>query len=300
MVMQKNRNVASIISPNCSDLASPSVVTKRFPDGESYCRLANYEDLKDKTVVILHRLFPKPDENLITLLQMMFGAKESGAKEIILIIPYLPYARADKQWLSGEIVSARLLIRLLKQSGCSHLYTWDCHFLHKPGVHKYEGLKITNNCIAKDLLSYIKLTKPDSLVVTPDMGSSYMVEGGLGHSMKKKRGNYEQSDDEDEAFRPVEEMQVDFDVKGKNVIVIDDMIAGGGTMAKAVQKCYEKGATSVSCAATHGMFLKGSLDRILAAGAQRISTTNTIKNPALGVDIKPMIKDILNDIMENK
>lgn len=298
--MQKNKDVASIISPNCSDLASPSVVTKRFPDGESYCRLENYEDLKGRKVVILHRLFPKPDENLITLLQMMHGAKESGAKDITLIIPYLPYARADKQWLSGEIVSARLLVRLLRQGGCSHLYTWDCHFLHKPGVHKYEGLKITNNCIAKDLIKYIRLTKPDSIVITPDMGSSYMVEGGLGHSMKKRRGDYQKHEDEDEAFRPVEEMEGDFDVKGKDIIVIDDMIAGGGTMAKAVQKCYEKGANSVSCAATHGMFLKGALDRILAAGAQRISTTNTIKNPALGVDIKPMIKDILNEITKIK
>ena len=279
-----------IISPNCADIAPPSVECKRFPDGESYCRLERIDGLSGQDAVLVHRLFPDPDQSLVTLLQMMYGAKENGVKDIHLILPYLPYARADKIWLSGEVISASLLIKLLRFAGARSIVAWDCHFLKKPGLHAFEGINIYNLCAGPELVSFLRAAKPDSLVVSPDAGAKYLV-GDQGLFMRKERGQY--SDSANEAYRPVAKMEADFEVSGKPVILIDDMIAGGGTMVKATQKMLEMGAESVSCAATHGLFLRGALTKLQAAGASRIITTDTIPNPTALMSIRPHIETLL-------
>ena len=278
-----------IISPNCADIAPPSVECKRFPDGESYCRLERIEGLTGRDVVILHRLFPDPDQNLVILLQMMYGARENGVRDIYLIIPYLPYARADKAWLSGEVVSARLLVRLLQISGAKRIFTWDCHFVKKFGTYEYENVPITNLCMGPELVEFLRAARPESAVVSPDAGAKYLV-GENGLFMRKERGAYAGGD---EAFRPVAKMDADFEVTGQHIILVDDMIAGGGTMVKATQKMMEMGARSVSCAATHGLFLHGALDKLHTAGVTRIITSDTIPNAAALISIRGHVEKIL-------
>ncbi len=278
-----------IVSPNCSDIAPPSVVCKRFPDGESYCRLERVDGLAGQDAVMVHRLFPDPDQNLVTLLQMMYGAKENGVKDIHLVLPYLPYARADKIWLSGEVISARLLLKLLHFAGARSIVTWDCHFLKKPGVHQTENMTIYNLCAGPELVAFMRAAKPDSLIVSPDAGAKYLV-GDSGLFMRKERGEYA---DSKQAYRPVARMEADFEVRDQPVVLVDDMIAGGGTMVKATQKMLEMGAESVSCAATHGLFLHGALDKLHAAGASRIMTTDTIPNPTALMSIRPHIERLL-------
>ena len=180
-------------------------------------------------------------------------------------------------------------MQLLKSSGAKRIYTWDCHFLKKPGKFDYHGLSIVNRCMGEHLVAYLRKTQPDAVVVSPDAGAKYLV-GDSGLFMRKERGKYAEGE---EAFRPVEKMEADFELKGKNVILVDDMIAGGGTMVKAVQKCLEMGAKGVCCAATHGMFLGGALKRLLAAGAGRVVTSDSVPNPAAGVSLKPEIEILL-------
>ncbi|MEM3362357.1 MAG: ribose-phosphate diphosphokinase [Candidatus Anstonellaceae archaeon] len=288
------QNEILLVSPNCSDIAPPSIITKRFPDGESYCRLEGVENIANKKVYILHRLFPNPDENLITLLQIMYGAKNAGAEGIELILPYVPYARADKQWLSGEVVSAKLLVKLLKESGATKVYTWDCHFLKKPGVIEYEGLVFVNKCMGEELINYIRKTEKDIVVVSPDSGAKYIV-GQTGLFMRKERGEYEEN--QEKTFRKVKEMEPQFDkmmIEDKTVVLVDDMIAGGGTMIRAAEKCLELGAKEVICAATHGMFLDNALLKMLGIGIKKIVTTDTIINPTSKISIKKDIEVILD------
>lgn len=226
----------------------------------------------------------------------MHGASEAGVKSIRLIIPYLPYARADKVWMSGEVVSAKLLARLLHNSGAKEVLTWDCHFLKKPGVFKYEGLKIINYCAGPELVAHLRAARPEALVISPDAGAKYLV-GESGLFMRKERGGY---DGGEQAFRPVAKMEADFEVKGRHVILIDDMVAGGGTMVRATQKMLEMGAKSVSCAATHGMFLEGAMDKLHAAGAMRIVTTNTVPNPAASISISHDIEKYIKKGIERQ
>ncbi|MCM8830573.1 MAG: ribose-phosphate diphosphokinase [Candidatus Omnitrophica bacterium] len=283
----------ALVSPNCSDLAPPSVITKRFPDGESYCRLEGVENISNKKVYILHRLFPNPDENLIILLQIMYGAKKAGASSIELILPYMPYARADKEWLKGEVVSAKLLVKLLKENGADKIYTWDCHFLKKPGIIQYEGLEFVNKCMGEELIATIRKRYKDIVVVSPDAGAKYIV-GQSGLFMRKERGGYQ--NDKNKTHRSIKELEPQFDklaIEDKIVVLVDDMIAGGGTMIKASEKCYELGAREVICAATHGMFLGDALLKILSRGIKKILTTDTILNPTSIVSIKQDIVNIL-------
>ncbi|MFH1095183.1 MAG: phosphoribosyltransferase family protein, partial [Candidatus Micrarchaeota archaeon] len=180
-------------------------------------------------------------------------------------------------------------VRLLQISGAKRIFTWDCHFVKKFGTYEYEGVPISNLCMGPELVEFLRAARPESAVVSPDAGAKYLV-GETGLFMRKERGDYAEGE---QAYRPVSRMDADFDVSGKHVVLIDDLIAGGGTMVKATQKCLEMGAKSVSCAATHGMFLKDAMERLHAAGAMRIATTDTIPNAAAAVSIKKEIEGLL-------
>ncbi len=279
----------ALISPNCSDFGEPNVELKRFPDGESYCRLKEFSAIPGEDIVVLHRLFPHPDEQLVPLLQMMDAPRRFAAKSICVVIPYLPYARADKVWLSGEIMSASLLARLLRVSGATEVATWDCHFLKKTGRHTYESLPVVNLSCGQKIIGYFAKKKPEAIFASPDLGAAYLV-GGSGKAMRKTRGDYVGGE---KTFREIAKLEMDFDVKGKDVVLVDDMIAGGGTMVKAVKKCFEAGAASVRCGATHGLLLDGALDKIKDAGADEIVTSDTVPNHTSKVSIKEDVGRLL-------
>ncbi|MFH1306765.1 MAG: ribose-phosphate diphosphokinase [Candidatus Micrarchaeota archaeon] len=286
---KKSGGDVGIVSQNCADFATPNVVLKKFPDGENYCRLENAEEIRGNNVRILHRLYPNPDDSIIALMQIIYGVKKSGAENISLIIPYLPYARADKVWLGGEVESARMLVKMLVCGGAKKMFVWDCHFLKKEGEFEFEGMKIENKCVGQKLVQYLKKTSKDAVVVGPDMGAKHMA-GKCGKVMKKRRGEYAE---EKSAFRPVVEMEAYFDVKEKEVILIDDMIAGGGTMVNATKKCFEMGAKKVHCAATHGLFLGEAIGKIKGAGVGKIVVTDSILGETERMSLKEEIVGLL-------
>lgn len=279
-----------LVSPNCADFATPNVELKRFADGESYCRLKEFSSIPGEDIVVLHRLFPLPDDQIIPLLQMMDAPRRFAAKSVRVVVPYLPYARADKVWLSGEIMSASLLMRLLRVSGASELVTWDCHFLKRTGRHTYENLPIVNLSCGMRIIEHFSKKRPDALFASPDLGASYMVGANGGKSMKKTRGEYAAGE---KAFREIAKMEMEFDVKGRDVVLVDDMIAGGGTMIKAIKKCLDGGASSVRCGATHGLFLDDALSKLKDAGASEVVTSDTIPNPVAKVSIKDELEKYL-------
>ncbi len=253
----------------------PNVESKQFPDGEIYTRF-----LKDKspyanteTAVVVASLFPNINSNLIkTFLATRHLAREY--ETIKLIAPYLPYARQDKIFLDGEVKSAYELLALFKGSGVSELITVDCHFMKRPGRLDYAGIKLIN-LSAKDLFfSYFDnlLGKDNYQAVSPDLGSSYMISQRQGNSMKKERGGYV---DGDTAFREIKKQQADFEVK-KQVVIFDDMIAGGGTMRNAIDILREKGAEKIYCAATHGLLLNNAEQKLFDKGIEQLVLSNSI------------------------
>jgi ribose-phosphate pyrophosphokinase len=230
-------------------------------------------------------LYPQQNTSLVALLLILDSLKETGAKSVRVVAPYLPYSRQDKKKLNGEVASAFVVCNLLARAGCHKLVTFDCHFLNKEGPAKFGELDIENISMGKVLAAYAKreaFSGEDCEVISPDAGANYLVQDHGGKSYKKVRKEYE---GEKIAYRDVGTMDGDFDVKGKNVLLLDDMISTGNTMIKALEKLTEGGAKKICCAATHGLFLYNCIDKIRKF-TNCVYSTDSIVNSQAAVSIK--------------
>jgi len=276
-----------IISPTFSEMGSPSIEMKKFPDGDSYVRIDNVSSLQGEEVHLYHRLYPEQDHQIFNVLLMLDTLKRVGARTT-LVVPYLPYSRQDKTFKDGEALSAQVLCNLMSKAGAQKLVTIDCHFLKKEGEFEYGGLKIKNISANKLLIEHAKtLVDGDLEIISPDQGANYLVSDFGGKSMSKVRGDYQEGD---EAYRTVEKVEGDFDVKDKNVLIIDDMISTGGTMIRAVENVKKGGAKKVLCAATHGFFLKNSYEKLKEI-TDGVFVTNSIPHEAAKVRIEKLLKE---------
>ena len=271
-----------LVSQNCSYLFPASIELKTFPDKESHILIHDLEACKGKDVQVLHRCYPKQDSSLLQLL-LVGKTVRTVAPRAEAIVPYLPYARQDKIWTPGEALSAEVICQMIAAAGYSSIATFDCHFLKKAGTFTYGGIQIRNVSLSGDLVAYFKAKKPDALFISPDQGAAYLVNEIGGKSMVKKRGEYKHH--KKQAHRPVESMDANFDVKDRDVIILDDMIAGGGTMIKATRAVLAMGAKSVCCGCTHGLFLGDAYTKLQEAGAEEIVASNTIASEASKIDI---------------
>jgi ribose-phosphate pyrophosphokinase len=271
-----------LVSPNFADLIEPNIEVGRFPDGDSHVRILDLEKYKGQEVTVYHRLYPKQNTSLVVLFLILDTLKEIGAK-VSLVAPYMPYARQDKTKLNGEIGSAKVICNLLARAGCQKLYTFDCHFLNSEGEHKFGELKIQNTSMAKALAEKAKefFNEPFEVVV-PDAGAEYLVKDLNGKSFKKVRKEY---DGDKIAYRDVESLTHDFEIKDKNFLILDDMISTGNTMVAAIEKLKEHGAKKVCCGTIHGLFLFNCLDKLRKL-TDCVFSTDTIPSPQSLVSIK--------------
>ena len=276
-----------MVSQNCSYIYSSNIELRNFPDKESHIFMHRLEESRGKNVQILHRCYPKQDSSL---LQLFIMGKTVGAiaNRTEAIIPYLPYARQDKIWKHGEALSAEIVLQMLSAAGFTSVATFDCHFLKKAGVFRHNGLQLRNFSLSEELVSYFKARKPDALFISPDQGAAYMVNDAEGKSMVKKRGDYKNH--KKQAVRHVESLEADFEVKGRDVVILDDMIAGGGTMIRATKAVLARGAASVCCGCTHGLFLGDAYTKLQLAGAEEIVASNSIASEASKIDILDVLK----------
>ncbi len=278
-------------SPNASDISilGEEFQTKSFPDGESYIRIP--VSCSGKKVFVLHRCYPEPDSSLIQLFLVLKQLKEMGASEITAIVPYLPYARQDKRFLEGEAMSSSTICRIMKSLGCDKLITFDCHFLKKEGDFVYGGLNIKNISLGKKVADKLRKGLKDTIVISPDEGARYLTEKERNSGvMKKVRGEYGGGKS---AYREISSLKAEFDVENKNVIILDDMIAGGSTMIKALKLCRDKKAKTIRCGAVHGLFLNDALKKLKDNGASDIACTNSIPSDASAVDISEALRGLI-------
>jgi ribose-phosphate pyrophosphokinase len=248
------------------------------------------KELEDKHVVILHRIYPKQDTSMIQLFQAVSVVKPM-AKKITAIVPYLSYARQDHAMLDGEAVTARLLSRLSATSGLDELVTFDCNFIKRgPGKHVHEGLDIDHRTLMPELLHYVRPKVDDPILVSPGAGSAYIVKKEGGVLMEKVRKEYTHGD---VILRITEDEKLEGDVSGKDVILLDDMIAAGETMMVAARVCKKAGARRIICAAVHGLFVGYAFDKIRAAGAKEVVVSDSVLSPASQISVTMGLKDYL-------
>ncbi|MCK4381847.1 MAG: ribose-phosphate diphosphokinase [Promethearchaeota archaeon] len=269
--------------------------SKTFPDGENYLRINvdNESLIEGKEIIIVQSTGPSSSENqnarLFELLMMIDSVKRMGANKIVVVIPYLAYARQDKIFRPGESKFANLILRLIDSMRIDEVYVVD---IHAPKILEEIQCKWINIDSMKVLADYIKsLDVKDLAVVAPDKGAVERSKAFAKHFGENVPVEYF------EKIRDVKTGEITMtgklNLKNKDVVVSDDIIATGGTMAKAIKLSKDSGANRVFAVATHALLLQNAKFKIIKAGADEIIGTDSIDNEASKVSLSKAIADYL-------
>ncbi len=241
----------------------------RFSDGE--IRVQIKENVRGSDVFVIQSLCPpKVNDNIMELLLILDALKRSSTYRVTAVIPYYAYARQDRKDRPRVPISARLLADLIQKAGAHRVLTVD---LHSAQIQGFFDCPVDNLYALPVILEYLKNKNLENLVVaSPDAGGVERArllanKLGAGLAIIYKR-------------RPepnvVETLDVIGDVKGKNVIIIDDMIDTAGTITAAAKMLKEKGANKVLAACTHPVFSGPAVERLKESPIKEVIVTNTI------------------------
>ncbi|MDH3278515.1 MAG: ribose-phosphate diphosphokinase, partial [Nitrosopumilus sp.] len=255
---------------------------KVFPDGESKITLRGKLS-KSKTVVV-QSIYPPVDSNLIQALSLVSKAKDYST-EVIVVIPYLGYARQDREFLPGEIVTMKVLGQLFKGSGASKIIVIDIH--SKIGL-KHFKIKTENISAISDLAKYFKkFNLKNPLIISPDQGGK---ERAKEFANKFKSEYIALVKKRDRKTGKVEIKTEGLDkVIGRDVILVDDMISTGGSIIKATKFLKKQKCKQVFVACTHALLVDDAENKIRKAGVKKIVSTNSIPGKTSIVDISSTI-----------
>ena len=253
-----------------------------FADGESKITLSG--KISKKKSIVVQSIYPPVDTNLIQVLSLISKAKEISS-EVIAVIPYMGYARQDREFLPGEIVTMKVLGKLFKGAGASKIIAVDIHSMMG---FRHFSIKTENISAIPELVQYFKkLRLKNPLVISPDQGGKERAKGfaeKLGSeyiALEKKR---------DRKSGKVKIKTKDLDeVINRDLILVDDMISTGGSIVKATQFLKKQKCKRVYVACTHALLMNDAEKRIKKAGVTKIISTNTIPGKTSIVDISKII-----------
>ena len=255
--------------------------TKIFPDGESKITFSSVP--KKSIILVVQSTYPPVDTNLLQTLAIISQARKASSK-IYAIIPYMGYARQDRQFLSGEVVTMSIVAKMLQAVGAKKVIVVDIH--SKTALNHFK-IPTVNVSAIPELAKYfkkLKIKKP--FVVSPDTGGSSRAKKFASLlntdfiTLKKSRN------------RNTGKVQIQsskVDVHGRDLIVIDDIISTGGSIIKATQFLKKQKCKRVFVACTHGLFVGDAERKIKKAGVSKIISTNTIPRSTSKVDIAGVI-----------
>ncbi len=253
----------------CASLNCPlgNMNITHFADGEF--AVSYEESIRGANVFLVQSTFPNSD-NLMELLLMIDAAKRASAKSIVAVVPYFGWARQDRKDKPRVSIGAKLVADLLATAGIDRLITMDLHadqiqgFFNNPVDHLYASAVF---------IPYIKSLKLEDLVIaTPDVGgskraNSYSKFLGVPLVLCNKTR---------EKANVVATMQIIGDVKGKNVILVDDIVDTAGTITKAANIMLEAGAKSVRAIASHCVMSDPASERVEASALTEMVFTDSI------------------------
>ena len=229
--------------------------------------------------------YPPVDTNLLQALSIISQARNVSSK-IYAVIPYMGYARQDRQFLSGEVVTMAIVARMLQTAGAKKIVAVDIH--SKIALNHFKIPKENVSAIPELAKYFKKMKLKNALVVSPDMGGSLRAKKfasllNIGFIALKKSRN------RNTGKVLIQSSKVD--VRGKDLILVDDIISTGGSIIKAVQFLKRQKCKRVFVACTHGLFVEGAEKKIKKAGVSRIISTNTIPRGTSKVDVSGVITE---------
>ena len=247
------------------ELGAADILT--FSDGEFQPCLN--ESVRGATIFIIQSTFP-PCENLFELLQMIDAAKRASAHKVIAVMPYYGWARQDRKDKPRVSIGAKLVANMLQAPGCDRVRTCD---LHADQIQGFFDFPVDHIYASAVFLPYIKAKNIENLAIAaPDMGGAKRANAYarylecpviICHKSREKAN-------------VVGSITAIGDVKGKNVIIVDDMIDTAGTLAKAANVLKDMGALSVRACATHPVLSGPAYDRIAESALEEVIVSDTI------------------------
>ena len=263
-----------------------SVASKTFPDGENYVRLEG--TVQDEHVAIVQTTCAPQDSRLMQLAFMAAAAKRNKARKVTAVVPYLAYARQDKIFLQGENASIETVVYMLKASGVDALVTVNIHA--ENALSNFPFPAKTLSAIPFLAEYFMQKGCKKAFALAPDKGAMYIAEqarsvlGGEAGHLEKQRDRY---------TGQTSQTAKHLDVKGKAVIIFDDIISTGGTIVGAAKILREQGAAHIYTACVHGLLIGDAEKRILDAGVEEIVATDSVPSHVSKVSLAPLIAKAL-------
>jgi ribose-phosphate pyrophosphokinase len=246
------------------------VTVKRFSDGELFVKID--ENVRGRDVFVIQPTNP-PAEHLIELLLLIDAARRASAARITAVIPYFGYARQDRKDQPRVAISAKLMANMVPVAGADRVLGMDFHshqmqgFFDLPVDHLYAAPVFVNHYRQKALR--------DLVVVASDVGGAKMARGFA----KRLNASLAIIDKRRPSANVAEVVNVVGEVKGKDVIIPDDMIDTGGTMSEAIHALKRLGAGDIYCCATHALLSGPAVERLMNSPVTEVAVTNTINVP---------------------
>ena len=289
--MQKELSViAGPSSPNLAakiaqDLRAEliPVDVRIFTDSESRIKMG---DVKKKNCVIVQSTYPPADRHLLQTLMMIKKCTDDLAADICTVIPYMAYARQDRVFQDGEVISIELIAKLLEAAGNKRLITIDIHSALALSYFRIDVQNISSiPLLANHAANNLKLNR--TVVVSPDAGGierAYEFAKILGSdiiALKKWRDR-----NSGEIFF---DDKLECNIADRDVVLVDDIISSGGSIVKACQVLKKNKAGKIYAMCVHALLVEDAAEKIRAEGVQEIISTNSIPSRYAKVDISPII-----------
>lgn len=254
------------------------VTLRRFPDGETYVRLES--PVRDRDVAVICTL-DRPDDKLLPLFFLAATARDLGATRVGLVAPYLAYMRQDRRFTDGEGVTSGYFASLLSRS-FDWLVTVDPHLHRRASLAEIYSIPATVVHAAPRVAEWIRATLPKPLLVGPDSESQQWVDAVASMAgapsivlEKVRRGDRDVSVAVPEVGR----------WRDHTPVLVDDIISTARTMIETVGHLHRAGMAPPVCIGVHPVFAGAAHEELLAAGAARVVTCNTIPHVSNGIDL---------------
>ncbi len=263
----------------------------RFSDGEFQPSFE--ETVRGEDVFIVQSTFP-PTENLFEVLQMVDAAKRASANNITAVIPYFGFARQDRKDRPRVSIGAKLVANLLSAAGVNRVMTMD---LHADQIQGFFEVPVDHLYASTIFLPYIQsLNLPDLVMAAPDTGGTKRANSYAKYLDCDLAICYKQREKANE----VASMTVIGNVKGKDVVIVDDMIDTAGTLTKAAQMMIEHGAKTVRAVCTHAVLSGPAHDRIENSVLTELIVTDTIPLARTNSKIKVLtVADLFSTVIDS-
>ena len=270
-------------------LPAAAIERHRFPDDELRLRLPLGADAALADTLVLYRSLDRPNEKLVELLLVAGEARRLGARRLLLVAPYLAYMRQDIAFHPGEVVSQQVVGGFLAER-------FDAVLTVDPHLHRIAALGEAIPCGdalslsgAPLLAGLIAERLENPLLIGPDAESRQWIEAAaaahgfdFGVCRKQRHGD-----------RDVEIVLPPLAVRGRAVVLLDDVASSGHTLARAAALLRAGGAASVDVAVTHALFAGDALEIIRAAGVRHVWSSDCIAHPSNAVSVAPLLAGAL-------